>query len=90
MLRELIPTDLVRLQNPKEWKESIVACYNRNTGKTSDDSKIALLQLIFKWPTFGSAFYVVKVSYNDFSFSKIRKIILVVQKKKTLCIVILS
>ena len=62
ILRELIPADLVRLQNPEEWKRSIVACYNRDTGKTPEDGKIAFLKLIYKWPTFGSAFFEVKVS----------------------------
>ena len=40
----------------------IVQAYNNDAGKTSDDAKIAFLKHIYKWPTFGSAFFEVKVS----------------------------
>ena len=64
LLRELIPADLVRVQSPEDWKRAIVACYNRDTGKTPEDGKIAFLKLIYKWPTFGSAFFEVKVRWT--------------------------
>ena len=38
-----------------------MTCYNRDTGKTPEDAKVGFLKLIFKWPTFGSAFFEVKV-----------------------------
>lgn len=32
MLRELIPGDLFKVQNSAEWKRTIVAMYNQDTG----------------------------------------------------------
>ncbi len=66
ILRELIPADLIRAQSPEDWKRALVANYNRDTGKTPEDAKISFLKLIYKWPTFGSAFFEVKVSYARF------------------------
>jgi len=60
MMRELVPADLSKMQNPEEWKKQIIACYNRDAGKSPEDAKIAFLKLIYKWPTFGSAFFEVK------------------------------
>lgn len=33
MLRELIPGDLIKIQNANDWKRSIVAAYNQDAGK---------------------------------------------------------
>lgn len=41
--------------------QSIVAYFNKHAGKSKEDAKLAFLKLIFKWPTFGSAFFEVKV-----------------------------
>lgn len=41
--------------------QSIVAYYNKHAGKTREEAKLAFLKIIFKWPTFGSAFFEVKV-----------------------------
>lgn len=32
MLRELIPGDLFKIQNPTEWKRTITAVYNQDSG----------------------------------------------------------
>lgn len=32
MLRELIPGDLIKVQNPAEWKRMITASYNQDLG----------------------------------------------------------
>eukprot|EP00075_Anas_platyrhynchos_P031532 XP_027320785.1 unconventional myosin-VIIa [Anas platyrhynchos] len=40
--------------------QSIVAYYNKHAGKTREEAKLAFLKIIFKWPTFGSAFFEVK------------------------------
>ncbi|NXJ66684.1 MYO7A protein, partial [Rostratula benghalensis] len=60
ILKELVPQDLVRQLSPDDWKRSIVAYYNKHAGKTREEAKLAFLKIIFKWPTFGSAFFEVK------------------------------
>uniref|UniRef100_A0A8C2EU35 Myosin VIIAa n=1 Tax=Cyprinus carpio TaxID=7962 RepID=A0A8C2EU35_CYPCA len=61
MLKELIPQDLIRQLSPDDWKRSIVAYFNRHPGKSREEAKLMFLKIIFKWPTFGSAFFEVKV-----------------------------
>ncbi|XP_042648774.1 unconventional myosin-VIIa isoform X2 [Tyto alba] len=60
ILKELVPQDLIRQISPDDWKRSIVAYYNKHAGKTREEAKLAFLKIIFKWPTFGSAFFEVK------------------------------
>lgn len=60
MLRELIPTDLVKTMSPQDWKREIVKCYNQDSGMGPEDAKVAFLKIIYRWPTFGSAFFEVK------------------------------
>ncbi|XP_074906557.1 unconventional myosin-VIIa isoform X2 [Buteo buteo] len=57
LLKELVPQDLVRQLSPDDWKRSIVAYYNKHAGKTREEAKLAFLKIVFKWPTFGSAFF---------------------------------
>jgi len=33
MLRELVPADLLKIQNANDWKRSIVVAYNQDAGK---------------------------------------------------------
>ncbi|XP_069825637.1 unconventional myosin-VIIa isoform X2 [Dendropsophus ebraccatus] len=60
MLKELVPQDLIRQLNPDDWKRSIIAYFNKHAGKTREEAKVAFLKIIYKWPTFGSAFFEVK------------------------------
>ncbi|KAL6079519.1 hypothetical protein STEG23_038074 [Scotinomys teguina] len=60
LLRELVPQDLIRQVSPDDWKRSIIAYFNKHAGKSKEEAKLAFLKLIFKWPTFGSAFFEVK------------------------------
>ncbi len=85
MLRELIPGDLMKIQNATEWKRAIIAAYNQDAGwwetfswvsktfsflmyefwnlsigMSPEEAKITFLKVIYKWPTFGSAFFEVK------------------------------
>lgn len=45
-------------------KQSIIAAYSKHEGKTVDEAKIAFLKMIQRWPTFGSAFFEVKVGFE--------------------------
>ncbi|XP_004531186.1 myosin-VIIa [Ceratitis capitata] len=60
MLRELIPSDIMKMQSTSEWKRAIVASYNQDGGMSSEDAKVAFLKIVYRWPTFGSAFFEVK------------------------------
>lgn len=60
MLRELIPSDLIKLQGSNDWKRSIVTAYNQDGGMTPEDAKVTFLKIVYRWPTFGSAFFEVK------------------------------
>uniref|UniRef100_G3PIW5 Myosin VIIAa n=2 Tax=Gasterosteus aculeatus aculeatus TaxID=481459 RepID=G3PIW5_GASAC len=60
MLRELVPQDLIRQMSPDDWKRSVVAYFNKQAGKTREEAKLMFLKTIYKWPTFGSAFFEVK------------------------------
>ncbi|XP_041088780.1 myosin VIIAa [Polyodon spathula] len=60
ILKELVPQDLIRQLSPDDWKRSIVAYFNKQAGKSREEAKLAFLKIIFKWPTFGSAFFEVK------------------------------
>ncbi|KAK7597849.1 hypothetical protein V9T40_010074 [Parthenolecanium corni] len=60
MLRELVPGDLLKTQNASEWKRAIIAAYNQDAGMSPEEAKITFLKVIYRWPTFGSAFFEVK------------------------------
>jgi myosin-7 len=60
MLRELVPSDLIKLQGSNEWKRAIVSAYNQDGGMTPEDSKVSFLKIVYRWATFGSAFFEVK------------------------------
>ncbi|XP_071164800.1 myosin-VIIa-like isoform X4 [Mytilus edulis] len=60
LLRELVPSDLVKKQSPDDWKRGIITHFNKNGGMSPEDAKIEFLKVIYKWPTFGSAFFEVK------------------------------
>ena len=60
MLRELVPTDLIKSMGLQEWKREIVRSYNQDSGMSPEDAKVAFLKIIYRWPTFGSAFFEVK------------------------------
>uniref|UniRef100_A0A8B9VAH4 Myosin VIIB n=1 Tax=Anas zonorhyncha TaxID=75864 RepID=A0A8B9VAH4_9AVES len=60
ILKELVPENLLRAISTDEWKKSIIAAYSKHEEKTVDEAKIAFLKIIYRWPTFGSAFFEVK------------------------------
>ncbi|XP_055004260.1 unconventional myosin-VIIa-like [Boleophthalmus pectinirostris] len=60
VLKDLVPHDMTRLMGPEDWKRSILSLYNKHSGKTREEAKLSFLKIIYKWPTFGSAFFEVK------------------------------
>ncbi|XP_019398450.1 PREDICTED: unconventional myosin-VIIb [Crocodylus porosus] len=60
ILKELVPDNLLRVMSQEEWKKNIIAAYSKHEGKTVDEAKVAFLKIIYRWPTFGSAFFEVK------------------------------
>ncbi|XP_046852385.1 myosin-VIIa-like [Xenia sp. Carnegie-2017] len=63
MLDQLIPKNVHSAQGAMtqdNWKRAIVAAYNKHQGKTQNEAKISFLKIIYRWPTFGSAFFEVK------------------------------
>ncbi|CAL8268110.1 unnamed protein product [Merluccius merluccius] len=60
LLKELLPQDQMRLLSPEDWKRSIMTLFNKQSGKTGEEAKLSFLKIIYKWPTFGSAFFEVK------------------------------
>lgn len=41
--------------------QNIVATYNKQAGMTDEEAKVAFLKVVCRWPTFGCAFFEVKV-----------------------------
>ncbi|KAM8850065.1 unconventional myosin-VIIa-like [Spinachia spinachia] len=60
MLRELVPADQLKIMSPEEWKKHIISAYNRQSGMTVLEAKIAFLKVVSSWPTFGCSFFEVK------------------------------
>ena len=48
------------------FNQAIVAAFNKHAGKSKNDAKISFLRMIYRWPTFGSAFFEVKVQSTFF------------------------
>ncbi|KAI3375240.1 hypothetical protein L3Q82_021746, partial [Scortum barcoo] len=60
MLKELVPADQIKTMSAEEWKKHIISSYNKQSGITVQEAKIAFLRTISSWPTFGCAFFDVK------------------------------
>ncbi|XP_065580984.1 myosin-VIIa-like isoform X3 [Artemia franciscana] len=60
MLRELVPIDLVKLLSSSDWKKAIAAAHQDDGEMSPDEAKIQFLKILYRWPTFGSAFFEVK------------------------------
>ncbi|XP_061746210.1 unconventional myosin-VIIb-like isoform X2 [Nerophis ophidion] len=60
MLTELVPADHVLSISQDEWKKHIISSYIKQSGITVQEAKVAFLQAISSWPTFGCAFFEVK------------------------------
>ncbi|XP_023332749.1 myosin-VIIa [Eurytemora carolleeae] len=60
VLKDILPVDLQKQVPTQDWKREIAKAYNQDSGMSSEDAKIAFLKVIYRWPTFGSAFFEVK------------------------------
>ncbi|XP_042371789.1 unconventional myosin-VIIb-like, partial [Plectropomus leopardus] len=60
MLSRLVPADQIKTMSPEEWKKHIISAYNKQSGITVQEAKIAFLKAISSWQTFGCAFFEVK------------------------------
>lgn len=67
ILAELVPTNLLKIQGTSDWKKSISSVFAQNSGMKQDEAKVAFLQHIHAWPTFGSAFFDVKQTTDSSS-----------------------
>ncbi|KAM7397577.1 hypothetical protein PAMA_005743 [Pampus argenteus] len=60
ILKELVPQDQIRHLSPDDWKRSIMTLFNKHSGKSREEAKLSFLKIIFRWSTFGSAFFEIK------------------------------
>ncbi|XP_053294879.1 unconventional myosin-VIIa [Pleuronectes platessa] len=60
MLKDLVPEDQMQMMSSDDWKKNIISAYNKQSGITVQEAKIAFLTHICSWPTFGCAFFEVK------------------------------
>ncbi|KAI2663543.1 Unconventional myosin-VIIa [Labeo rohita] len=60
MLKELVPNDQLKVMSTDEWKKQILAEYNKQAGTSVEQAMIGFLKIVYKWPTFGCAFFDVK------------------------------
>lgn len=60
ILKELIPSHIIKAGQLSEWKKHVVAAYNNNSTLTAEQAKVKFLEIIYQWPTFGSTFFEVK------------------------------
>jgi len=59
VIKNILPRDLIKIQSSYEWKKNIVRAYNKDSGMSPDEAKVAFLKVIYRWPTYGSAFFEV-------------------------------
>lgn len=64
MIRDLVPTDVAKTMAFDDWKRSIIGKFNMSAGKSKEDAKLSFLKIIYRWPTFGSAFFEI-VQHTD-------------------------
>ncbi|KAK0137916.1 Unconventional myosin-VIIb [Merluccius polli] len=60
MLKELLPADQIKASSENEWKKSISAAYNKQAKMTIKEAMVEFLKAVYRWQTFGCAFFNVK------------------------------
>ncbi|CAH1276800.1 unnamed protein product [Diabrotica balteata] len=58
-IKDLLPADIIKAASSSDWRKSILAEY-KLLKLTSEQAKTEFLNITYKWPTFGSAFFEVK------------------------------
>lgn len=59
-MKALIPHPILEKRSPNEWKQVVKEEMGRTKGTNSDKAKLAFLNIIHQWPTYGSVFFTVK------------------------------
>ncbi|GMT32791.1 hypothetical protein PFISCL1PPCAC_24088, partial [Pristionchus fissidentatus] len=59
---ELVPKDHTKSYSSSEWKKQITKAYEKVSSMSTEEAKIAFLQKVSRWQTYGSAFFMVKQS----------------------------
>lgn len=60
VLKEIIPSDLIRIQNSADWRKSVAAAFSTDGKMTPSEAKTKFLQIVSQWVTFASTFFEVK------------------------------
>ena len=78
VLKHLVPSDLLKQKSSTEWKREVAKAYNNDSGMSPDEAKVAFLKVIYRWPTYGSAFFEVNQN-SDSNFPE--KLIIAINKQ---------
>uniref|UniRef100_A0A671UPN5 Myosin VIIB n=1 Tax=Sparus aurata TaxID=8175 RepID=A0A671UPN5_SPAAU len=73
ILKELVPADQLKAMSENEWKKTVTASYNKQGAMSVDEAKVAFLKAVYRWPTFGCAFFEVKQT-SELNFPDIVRI----------------
>merc|ERR1712242_631133 len=68
VLKSLVPADLLKAQSSYEWKKEIARAYNKDSGMSPDEAKLAFSHIIH-WVS-GPAFFHLTVGDSS-SYSKL-------------------
>lgn len=66
LLRDLVPSDLVKNQGTSEWKRSITTMYTQDAGMSSEDAKVAFLKIIYRWAFPAMIYHNEKIHHFTF------------------------
>uniref|UniRef100_A0A8C4ZSU1 Myosin VIIBa n=1 Tax=Gadus morhua TaxID=8049 RepID=A0A8C4ZSU1_GADMO len=73
LLKEILPADQIKAFSENEWKKTISAAYNKQAEMTSEEAMLEFLKAVYRWQTFGAAFFDVKQT-SDRTFPDIVRI----------------
>ncbi|CAL8392977.1 unnamed protein product [Boreogadus saida] len=73
LLKEILPADQLKACSENEWKKTISAAYNKQAEMTSEEAMLEFLKAVYRWQTFGAAFFDVKQT-SDRTFPDIVRI----------------